>query len=117
MPMKSAERAGMRISLHNDGMVTPTSPMLNIRTAVTRLTRAGNVLGADQCISLHKALRAHTIDAAFQLFMDDETGSLVPGKSADFVWLAADPYSVDPEGLHEIAVRGTWLRGQPTFLA
>ena len=117
MPMKSAERAGMRISLHNDGMVTPTNPMLNIRTAVTRLTRAGNVLGPDQRISLDKALRAHTIDAAFQLFMDQETGSLETGKSADVVWLETDPYGSDPERLHEIGVRGTWLRGKETFLA
>jgi predicted amidohydrolase YtcJ len=116
MPMKAAERADMRISLHNDGMVTPTNPMLNIRTAVTRLTRDGNVLGPDQCISLDKALRAQTIDAAFQLLMDRETGSLEAGKSADLVWLAADPYAADPERLHEIHVRGTWLRGKQTFL-
>ncbi|MCC6535408.1 MAG: amidohydrolase [Burkholderiales bacterium] len=117
MAMGSALRAGMRISLHNDGMVTPTDPLLNIRTAATRLTRAGNVLGPDQCITVAQALRAHTIDAAWQLFMEHETGSLVAGKSADLVWLDADPLAAAPERVHEIGVRGTWLRGVLTFTA
>ncbi|MCW5603161.1 MAG: amidohydrolase [Burkholderiales bacterium] len=117
MPMRSAERAGMRFSLHNDGMVTPPNPLLNIRTAVTRLTRAGNVLGAQYRITLHNALKAHTINAAYQLFMEHESGSISPGKSADFVWLGADPYGVVPERLHEIPIRGTWLRGKPTYTA
>jgi len=114
MAMGSAVRAGMRISLHNDGMVTPTDPLLNVRTAATRLTRAGNVLGAAQRIPVEQALRAHTIDAAWQLFMEQETGSLEIGKSADLVWLLQDPLAVAPERIHEIAVRGTWLRGRPT---
>jgi predicted amidohydrolase YtcJ len=115
MAMGSALRAGMRISLHNDGMVTPTDPLLNVRTAATRLTRAGNVLGPDQRITVAQALRAHTLDAAWQLFMEQETGSLEIGKSADLVWLAADPLATTPERIHEIGVRGTWLRGTATW--
>lgn len=117
MPMGSAVQAGMRISLHNDGMVTPTDPLLNVRTAVTRLTRAGHVLGAEQRIPVRAALRAHTLDAARQLFMETETGSLDCAKSADLVWLDRNPLAVDPERIHEIRVRGTWLRGRSTFSA
>jgi predicted amidohydrolase YtcJ len=117
MPMGTAERCGMRFSLHNDGMVTPTDPLLNIRTAATRLTRAGKVLGPQQRVSIERALRAHTLDAAHQLFLDHDAGSLAPGKRADLVWLSGNPLDCDPERIHELAVRGTWLAGKPTFQA
>lgn len=115
MPMGSAEQHGMRFSLHNDGVVTPMNPLLNIRTAATRLTRGDNVLGADQRVSVLSALKAHTIDAAFQLFLDHETGSLTTGKRADLVWLSANPIETVPEHLHEIDVLGTWLGGRRTY--
>jgi len=115
MPIGTAERCGMRFSLHNDGMVTPTDPLLNMRSAITRLTRGDKVLGPDQRISVESALRAHTINAAYQLFMENETGSLAPGKSADFVRLSANPLATEPERIHEIEVQGTWLRGTQTY--
>ena len=91
-----AVASGAVVSLHNDGSVSPPTPVLNIQTAVTRRTRAGTVHGADQCITLDHALRAHTIDAARTLHRDKLIGSLEVGKLADFTELTADPYAVDP---------------------
>ncbi len=107
-----AVASGAVVSLHNDGSVSPPTPVLNIQTAVTRRTRAGNVHGADQAISLDQALRAHTIDAARTLHRDKLVGSIEVGKLADFTELAADPYAVDPAELADkAAVSGTWLSG------
>lgn len=108
-----AVASGAVVSLHNDGSVSPPTPVLNIQTAVTRRTRAGSVHGAEQCISLDHALRAHTINAARTLHRDTLIGSLEVGKLADFVELAADPYAVDPAELADKAtVSGTWLSGE-----
>ncbi|MCV7177932.1 amidohydrolase [Mycolicibacterium sphagni] len=108
-----AQASGAVVSLHNDGSVSPPTPVLNIQTAVTRRTRAGNVHGADQCITLDQALRAHTINAARTLHRDKLIGSLEVGKLADFTELTADPYAVDPAQLAEKAqVSGTWLGGE-----
>ncbi|MEZ0360084.1 amidohydrolase [Mycobacterium sp. SA01] len=108
-----AVASGAVVSLHNDGSVSPPTPVLNIATAVTRRTRAGSVHGAEQCISLDHALRAHTINAARTLHRDNLIGSLEVGKLADFVELAADPYAVDPAELADKAtVNGTWLSGE-----
>lgn len=108
-----AVASGAVVSLHNDGSVSPPTPVLNIQTAVTRRTRAGTVHGADQCITLDHALRAHTINAARTLHRDKLIGSLEVGKLADFTELAADPYAVDPAQLAEKAtVSGTWLGGE-----
>ena len=101
------------MSFHNDGSVSPPSPILNIATAVTRRTRSGAVHAPQQSMTLDQALRAHTIDAAATLHRDTLVGSITPGKLADFTELAADPYSVDPVTLaQKAAVTGTWLGGE-----
>jgi predicted amidohydrolase YtcJ len=108
-----AVASGAMVSLHNDGSVSPPTPVLNIQTAVTRRTRAGTVHGADQCITLDQGLRAHTINAARTLHRDRLIGSIEIGKLADFTELSADPYTVDPAELADKSrVSGTWLSGE-----
>lgn len=108
-----AVAAGAVVSLHNDGSVSPPTPVLNIQTAVSRRTRAGTVHSPEQAISLEQGLRAHTIDAARTLHREDLVGSIAVGKLADFTELTADPYTVDPANLAEKAqVSGTWLSGK-----
>lgn len=86
-PLKSAMDRGIRFTLHNDTPVTPVNPLLLVQTAVTRMTRGGSVLGPDQRIPLMQALRAVTIDAAWQNFEEKERGSIEPGKFADLIIL------------------------------
>lgn len=108
-----AAASGAVVSFHNDGSVSPPSPILNIATAVTRRTRSGAVHAPQQSMTLDQALRAHTIDAARTLHRDRLVGSIAPGKLADFTELAADPYRVDPVSLaQKAAVMGTWLGGE-----
>lgn len=112
-PFADAVASGAMVSLHNDGSVSPPTPVLNIQTAVTRRTRAGTVHGSEQAITLDQALRAHTINAARTLHRDTLIGSLEVGKIADFTELTADPYAVDPTELADKArVSGTWLSGE-----
>ena len=110
-----ASKCGMPFSLHNDPPVTAEDPLLNIRTAVTRLTRAGRVMGPEHAVSVREALRAQTIYAAQQLLSDHEVGSIETGKLADMVVLEDDPLTVAPERINDIAVLGTWLGGQRAF--
>jgi len=113
-----AVRAGMRISLHFDGPLSPPIPLTNIQCAVTRMSLAGHVHGPEQIISLDQALRAYTIDAAFGLRREQEIGSLEAGKLADLVELSMDPYLADPSQLaQQVKVQGTWLSGHRVDLA
>jgi predicted amidohydrolase YtcJ len=108
-----AVASGACVSLHNDGSVSPPTPVTNIATAVTRRTRGGTVHGPEQAISLDQAWRAQTIDAARTLRRDHLVGSLSPGKLADLVELTADPWTVAPEELiGAVRVTGTWLGGR-----
>jgi predicted amidohydrolase YtcJ len=112
MPAGSATRLGMRVSYHSDAPMTEPDPLLAIQTAVTRRTASGAVLGGHQRVSIDDALRAMTIDAAYQIGMDKDVGSLEVGKRADFVLLAEDPRRVAPETLASIQVLGTWIEGR-----
>lgn len=110
---RSALDAGVRVSLHNDTPITPSEPLRNIQTAVTRRTaRTGRVVGPDERITVEEALRAVTLDAAWQLGSEQETGSLEPGKLADCVVLDRDPRTTDPDRIGDIAVRATYLAGR-----
>lgn len=91
----------------------PPGPLHLARTAATRLTRMGDRVGAAQAISVEQALRAVTIDAAWQLRVEDDVGSIEVGKHADFVVLDDDPLQVSPEDIDKIGISGTWLGGKP----
>ena len=115
MPAGSAVATGMRISLHNDPPVTPEEPLRNISVAVTRTAPSGRVLGPEECLTVEQAIRAQTIDAAWQLFSDDITGSLEVGKYADLVVLSADPRAVPPADIADLQVRATFLAGRQVY--
>lgn len=113
-PAGSAVRKGMRFTIHNDATVTPTLPLHLMWCAVNRTTTSGVQLGKDQCITPLQALRAHTLDAAWQVFLDHERGSIEPGKRADFVILAENPLD-NPEGIKDIAVEQTVVLGETVY--
>ncbi len=114
-PLGSSVREGLRFALHSDLPVTPVSPLESIHTAVNRFTSSGRILGAEECINSLEALKAYTINAAFCSFEEDIKGSIEPGKLADFTVLSADPLSVAPEELKNIAVEATIVGGRLVF--
>jgi predicted amidohydrolase YtcJ len=115
MPCGTAVKTGMRISLHNDPPVTPEEPLRNISVAATRTAPSGRVLAPDERLTVEQAIRAQTIDAAWQLFADDVVGSLKVGKYADMVVLSADPRGVPPEDIADLEVRATFLAGRQVY--
>jgi predicted amidohydrolase YtcJ len=82
---------------------------------VRNMWRSDELLSPEERVSAAAALRAMTIDAAWQCHSDHEVGSLEAGKFADFVVLAEDPLTVAPETLGEIKVLETWVGGRQVF--
>ena len=82
---------------------------------MNRETRSGRVLGPDQRLTAGQALRAITIDAAFQAFEEDTKGSLEPGKRADLVILSASPLDVPAYAIRDIEVLETIKDGETVY--
>ena len=110
-PCGTAKRIGVPFSLHSDASVTPLGPLHLIWCAVNRLTPSGRVLGEHEKISVHDAMWAVTQDAAYQMHLDHELGSVEIGKWADFTVLEESPLDVDPLRIRDIAVWGTVVGG------
>jgi predicted amidohydrolase YtcJ len=116
-PAQSALRRGMIFTQHHDSPVAQPSAIRILSSVVTRRTRSGDILGADERISVDDALKSLTIWGAYQHFEEKSKGSLEPGKVADFVVLSADPYAVNIEKLAELKVMETIKGGRSLYRA
>ena len=112
---ESAFAAGMRATFHNDGTVTPLEPFRNMSVAMTRLSNTGRRLDGAAGVSLDDALRAHTVNAAWQLQSEDHIGSIEVGKYADLIVVDRDPHEVGPAELADTVVLATYLAGTLVF--
>ena len=112
----SLEQAGATFALHSDYnlVVGPMAPLTAAWVAVNRVAADGEtVMAPGERISVDRAMRAITTDAAYVLRRDHEVGSLEVGKLADFAILGDDPYESDPADLCNISVEGTIVGGVP----
>lgn len=116
-PMASAVKAGLHCSNHNDFSVTPIDPMRMVWSAVARTSRSGVVMGADERVDPWQALKALTIEAAWQIREEDDKGTLSPGKLADLVILDADPTAVPTDQILDISVVETFKEGRSVYCA
>ena len=107
------ERLGIPFALHSDCPMAPLSPLTLAWAACNRVTINGNLRCPEEKVSLHAALRAITIDAAWIMCKENEIGSIRAGKIADFAVLADDPYDVGAEGLRDNTVKGVVFEGEP----
>jgi len=112
-PAKWALDAGVRFSSHMDTPVLPMLPLQAVWSQVERKSTSGEVIGPHQRISRVQALRAVTIDAAWQVFMDEEIGSIEPGKMADLVVLSGSP--LDAEDMRTLIVERTFIGGAEVY--
>jgi len=113
-PARWALEQGVRFSSHLDTPVTPMLPLQGVWSQVERESTGGVVIGPAQRIERMPALRAVTIDAAWQVFMDEEIGSIESGKRADLVVLSDNPLTA--ADMRDIKVDRTIIDGATVYL-
>jgi predicted amidohydrolase YtcJ len=114
-PANSALKAGITFTIHHDAPVTPPDLITAVYAAVNRKTRSGMVLGPNERISPIEALKAITINGAYQLQEENRKGSIKAGKIADFVILDQNPLTINPENLRKIRVLETIKEGNSVY--
>jgi predicted amidohydrolase YtcJ len=111
-PMRDFLSHGLRPPDSSDYTASPSDPMMWLRSQVTRTDIQGNVWGANQKITLEEAIRCGTINGAYSTYEENTKGSIEPGKLADLVVFAEDPFKTDPMNLQKIAVERTMVGGK-----
>jgi len=114
-PMKSALDRGIRFTIHHDAAVTTANMLIVVQSAVHRVTSSGKPLGPEQEIPVMEALKAVTINAAWQEGEEKQKGSIEKGKLADLVILSANPLKVDKSKIAEIQVIKTIKEGKTVY--
>jgi len=109
--------SGAVIVSGTDAPVEDVDPIANFVSAVTRLTRHGNVFYGDQAMTRMEALAAATTNAAYAAFAEDVKGTLAPGMYADIVVLSQDILTVPDEQLADTRVEHTIVGGKVVYSA
>lgn len=114
-PLRSTIERGLPFTTHNDTPVVPSDMMQLMWSAVNRITRSGKTLGPDQRISPIDALKSVTLNAAYQMFEENQKGSIEVGKVADFVILSGNPLTVEAMKIKDIEILETVKAGETVY--
>ncbi len=112
---KSFIEAGVLPALHSDAPVSSYDPRIRWESTVIRTTSQGKVLGPKQCVDAEDALMMYTKGGANATGELAKKGTLEKGKFADFVIIAENPLTIQPNQIHNIHIQQTWLNGLMVF--
>jgi predicted amidohydrolase YtcJ len=115
-------RSGARLAAGSDWAVSSANPLRAIHVAVNRSLQGATGAEAEpflpgQGLELAEALAAYTIGSAYVNHLDDETGTIEPGKLADLVVLDRDPFAVPKSEIGSTGVMATYVQGEPVYLS
>ncbi|MHC5026114.1 MAG: amidohydrolase [Planctomycetota bacterium] len=120
LPLKGLLDAGARVAFKSDWASIPMWPFYGMQCAVTRRSPGSertDALNAHEAISLADAIRGYTINGAYALRREHQTGSIEAGKSADFCILDRNLFNVPASELHKTQVLATVFRGDVVYSA
>jgi len=123
-PLRSIFEAGAVAGGGSDHMqkigslraVNPYNPFLAMWTTITRKAKGyEDTLHPEEALSREQALRLYTINNAYLMFLEDQIGSLEPGKLADLVILDTDILTCREDSIKETQVLQTYLAGKLVY--
>jgi predicted amidohydrolase YtcJ len=113
-------RSGARLAAGSDWAVSSANPLRAAHVAVNRALPGATGAEAEpflpgQSLALGEALAAYTLGSAYVNHLDDETGTIEPGKLADLVVLDRDPFAAAPAEIGSTRVLATYVQGEPVY--
>lgn len=115
-PAQSLHKAGATIAGASDWPVSSPNPWNAIAQASTRKGPLG-VLNAKESIDRESMFYAYTLNAAKALRLEQQIGSLAPGKQADLIVLDRDVFKVSDAELFDTQVLETFFAGKSVYRA
>ncbi|WP_157153772.1 amidohydrolase [Brachyspira murdochii] len=112
---KTALNNNLAFTYHQDTPVIKPNMLETIWCAVNRITRDGVLLGENQKVTPYEALKAITVNAAYQNKEEDVKGTIEEGKLADLVILSDNPLTCDPMKIKDIEVLETIKEGKTLY--
>ncbi len=114
-------RSGARLAAGSDWAVSSANPLRACHVAVNRSLQGATGAQAEpflpgQSLDLADALAAYTIGSAYVNHLDDETGTIEPGKLADLVVLDRDPFAGPTSEIGGTGVFATFVQGEPVYV-
>lgn len=108
-PMRSWLAAGLMPAIGTDAPVSRPEPLTNLYAAVTRRTRGGAIVGANERIDIDEALTAYTAAGAFAQHAEHRRGMLGAGMAADLAvfsedFVRADAAAVLPQAQCDLTI-------------
>lgn len=117
MAYRSMLDAGIHAAAGSDFSPGPFAPLMGIQGMVTRTGWDGKTWGANQLVTVDKAIRINTLNGAHASHEETLKGSIATGKLADFVVLADDPHTVSPDKIKDIKIARTVVGGTTVYQA
>jgi predicted amidohydrolase YtcJ len=117
-PFGSLKRAGAMLAFGSDWTVSTANPLPQIEVAVTRVehpNRDTDPLLPEEAIDLDTAVAAFTRGSAYVNFLDEQTGTVEPGKLADLVVLDRDLFDPDAGPIGDARVLLTLSEGEAVY--
>lgn len=117
-PVMSLLNAGGKVAYGSDWPVASANPLEGIEVALTRLApgaTGGEMLAPTEKVTLEQAIQSYTLNSAYASHLDDRSGSLVVGKSADLVVLDQDLFKIPANQIAKTKVLLTMFAGQAVY--
>ena len=111
MPLRAWLDLGIQPAISSDAFVQSYRPLDTVSAATWRVTPDGTRIGPHHELTIEEAVKAHTIDGARALRLEDRLGSLEAGKLADITVIDGDLLATEPARIGDLAVSMTILGG------
>ncbi|MCF6300349.1 MAG: amidohydrolase [Proteobacteria bacterium] len=108
-------KAGITIASGSDFPVEEINPFYGLHAAVTRQDRKnqpGKGWYSNEAMTIEDAFQSFTINASIAAHTEHLTGSLEPGKYADFIVVDQDIFTVNKQDIWKTKVLETWVDGK-----
>ncbi len=113
-PLREKLDAGVMAANHSDAPQANLWPWWGLEAIITRGFPGHPEIekfNPDQAVTLEEAITVHTINGAYVMDLDDVTGSIEVGKSAEMIVLAHNLFEIPVTDIHKTEVQKTIFKG------